>query len=800
MKKSLLFLFGVIFAFSTQAQLVDVEVEVYAEHDGMVGMTDLTGYTTYRVYAVCQSQNDFVSAIYGLAGTPLEITSTTGFWQSPLGANTGSQLNGNVFGTFPEVQYDSFVTIGRASSLDPGTDITAQQAGSEPWLDAFAAGEDIVINGNIGGAWFTLFPGENGYAGDDFKVLIGQFTTQGVVSGFVNAQIFLNGVQADDANYTCFPFSSDPAAIFGCTDPIANNYNADADVNDCSCDYTCTLEVTSVTTVETTCPTTNDGSVTVTVAGQQGAVTYALDGNNPVALSTFNNLSGGMHTIVVTDTQGCVVELEFEVPSPDPVAVTIQVASGISCNGEQDAVITGTATGGNGVYQFDLNSNLANPVSTLEFSDLAPGLYTVYAIDENGCTGQSTSLTITQPLAVNVNITAQADATCSDSEDGTIVCIGTGGTGGLQYSVDNENFQASNIFNVGTGDYSVYAMDANGCTDISTIVATIEAPDPIDMDATVAAILCAGDMNGAISGTAIGGNGGYMYAINGDAPVNMVDLMDLAAGTYEIVVTDDEGCTATFEYVLTDPEAVAAEAAVTNPACAGDENGEVELSGAGGTGEYTYSMNGGMEQDNNVFDGLAEGMYDFVVTDSNGCSAETSAQIVSPTAVEVTDSSVSEESAAGANDGAIDITVAGGTGNYTYDWSGPGGFSSDAEDIDGLAGGDYAVTVTDENGCSTTFEISVVTSILELGTDVTFVVSPNPSNGIFVLNIEGLNGQNVAVRVLDASGRVIINEQLNGTAAELRHELDMTGVANGLYYLNLTVGGSNATTTLVKQY
>jgi hypothetical protein len=307
-------------------------------------------------------------------------------------------------------------------------------------------------------------------------------------------------------------------------------------------------------------------------------------------------------------------------------------------------------------------------------------------------------------------------------------------------------------------------------------------------------------MNGAISGTAIGGNGGYMYAINGDAPVNMVDLMDLAAGTYEIVVTDDEGCTATFEYVLTDPEAVTAAAAVTNPACAGDENGEVELSGAGGTGEFTYSMNGGMEQDNNVFDGLAEGMYDCVVTDSNGCSAETSAQIVSPTAVEVTDSSVSEESAAGANDGAIDITVAGGTGNYTYDWSGPGGFSSDAEDIDGLAGGDYAVTVTDENGCSTTFEISVVTSILDLGTDVTFVVSPNPSNGIFVLNIEGLNGQNVAVRVLDASGRVIINEQLNGTAAELRHELDMTGVANGLYYLNLTVGGSNATTTLVKQY
>ena len=159
-----------------------------------------------------------------------------------------------------------------------------------------------------------------------------------------------------------------------------------------------------------------------------------------------------------------------------------------------------------------------------------------------------------------------------------------------------------------------------------------------------------------------------------------------------------------------------------------------------------------------------------------------------------------EESAAGENDGSIEITVEGGTGSYTFEWTQDGNVVSTDEDPTGLAGGDYTVVITDENDCTFELDVTVTTSVEELGAGMAFSVSPNPSNGLFFLNIEGLNGQAVSYRVVDASGRVIANEQINGTQTDIRYEINMTDVANGLYYLNLTVGTSTATTTIVKQF
>ncbi|MCH2198057.1 MAG: T9SS type A sorting domain-containing protein [Flavobacteriales bacterium] len=803
MKKTLLFLLGVIFAFSTQAQVTGISVEVVTEHDGMVGTADLTGFTTYRVYANTVNEGDFVSALFGLAGTPLEINTTTSFFQSEFGTQTGSTINGDVFEFFPDLEFDSWVTIGRAQASDPGADVTATQDASEPWVDNFAAGNNIIIDGVIGGAWFTLFGAPeiapNGYATGN-QVLIGQFTTDGVLSGFVNAQVFVNGDQEQEEQNTCFPFSSDPTAIFGCVEPIANNYDEEADVNDCSCDYTCTIAIDEVATTVTSCIDSNDGTATVTASGQQGAITYAIDGGSPVALNTFEGLSGGSHTVVVEDSQGCTAELTFDVPTPDPIVVELELTSTISCNGAADAVITATGTGGTGELMYDLAPELDNPVTFAEFGDLGPGLYTVYAVDENGCPGQSGNLTISNPLAVQVNITAQADATCSDTEDGTIVCIGTGGTGGLTYSIDGENFQAENVFNVGPGTYTVTATDVNGCTDVSDIIAEITAPDPISFAPDAVNPTCFGDTDGSISGAASGGNGGFEYVVNGGDPVNMVDLVDLAPGSYEFVITDSEGCEATVIVGLNEPEEVTAAVTVIDPACADDTNGSIDVTAAGGTESYTYSIDGGDPQNNPSFEDLGGGSYDITVIDSNGCEGSTTADVVNPDAIDVTDVTSNEESAAGENDGSIEITVEGGTGSYTFEWTQDGNVVSTDEDPTGLAGGDYTVVITDENDCTFELDVTVTTSVEELGAGMAFSVSPNPSNGLFFLNIEGLNGQAVSYRVVDASGRVIANEQINGTQTDIRYEINMTDVANGLYYLNLTVGTSTATTTIVKQF
>lgn len=801
MKKSLLFLLGAFFAVTTSAQLVDVEVEVFAEHTGMVGSDDLTGYTTYRLYAVLQNETDFLSAVYGLAGEPLVISSTEPFYQTSLGANVGSDILAALFGTFPQVEFDSFVTIGRASNADPGVGITAQQSAAEPWLDNFAAGGDIEMNGVIGGAWFTLFGVDavNAIAGPDSKVLIGQFTTQGELSGFVNAQVFVEGVQANQSTVVGIPFSSNVDAVFGCTNPEADNYDPAATVDDGSCILPCLLAIDEIVLTATTCPDTNNGAAQIIVSGGQGAVTYQLDGGNVLAVNNFTQLTAGEHTIVVADSQGCLIEQTFDVPSPDPIAVNLTLASPILCNGAANGVISVEAAGGTGTILVDLEANLEDAAEVTEYSDLGPGQYTVYAIDENNCTGQSTSITLTQPSAVQVNITGQAGASCADTADGTVVVTAAGGTGTLEFSIDGgETFQTSNIFNVTPGSYQVIAVDDNGCEDITNNTAVITGPDAIELDLSVINPTCFGDADGSFNGLATGGNGGFTYTVNDGEAMGMLDMADLEAGIYTVLVEDEEGCTATFEAAVTEPAEVTLGGTATDPACFGDENGSIEVLGAGGTGELSYSIDGENFQSGELFDDLAADDYTITVEDENGCSAMEMFSLTEPEEL-VVDGTETEESADGAADGSIDLDVSGGTGAYEFDWSGPGGFSADTEDIDGLTAGTYSVTVTDENGCTATFETDVVTNIGELAGGVAFNVSPNPSNGMFFLNITGLNGQKVAYRVLDGSGRVLINQEVNGTQADLRHEIDLNGVANGMYFLNLQVGEYTTTARIIKQ-
>lgn len=798
MKKSLLFLFAAFFAVSSSAQLVDVEVEVFAEHTGMVGDVDLTGYTTYRLFAVLENENDFVSAVYAVPGEPLEVNTTTDFYQDPLGATVGNNILGALLGTFPAVEFDSYVTIGRTADTDPGNDITAVQSAQDPWIDQFNAGGNVVIDD---GAWFTLFGPDavNAVAGPDLRVLIGQFTTTGDISGFVNVQVFVDGVQANSDFGVGFPFSSVEGAVFGCTNEDADNYDPAATVDDGSCIFPCTLAIDDINLTPTTCPDTNNGSAQIVASGGQGAVTYTLDGGNPLANSNFNNLAPGEHTIVISDSQGCEVEQTFDVPSPDPIEITLTLASAITCNGAANGVVSIEGTGGTGEILYDTSAMLDDPQAIAELTDLGPGQYTVYAIDENNCTGQSGSINLTQPSAVVVNITGQANATCSNTADGTVVVNAGGGTAPLEFSIDGgEIYQASNVFNVVPGTYTVLAQDANGCIDETNNNAVIDGADPIELPLDVVAPLCNGDENGTISGTAAGGNGGFTYVVNDGMEMDMLDLADLTADTYTIVVTDSEGCTDTFEAVLTEPTALTLDGEATDVLCAGDDNGVIVVNGAGGTGDLAYSINGVDFQSGDTFDNLEADDYTVTVEDENGCSTTADFTLEEPDPI-VVDGTVEEESSAGAADGSIDLDVSGGNGEYDFDWSGPGGFSADSEDVDGLEAGSYSVVVTDENGCSETFETDVIVGVGELEGGVTFFVAPNPSNGMFFLNINGLNGQKVAYNVLDGSGRIIRAQEVNGVNTELRHEIDLTGVANGMYFLNLQVGNSQTTARIMKQ-
>ena len=166
---------------------------------------DLAGQTTYRLFIKGQSPADKLSSVFGNGDLPLNINTSTSWYQDPVGSNYGSSINPLLFGIIPSLPYDSWVTIGIEQVPNTALGEAEVQGVSSPgqnWLAAFSAGGGIDIDDVTGGAWFVTNDATNGIAGDGLSMLVAQFTTDGVISGTLNFQLFLNGDVDTDIPYT----------------------------------------------------------------------------------------------------------------------------------------------------------------------------------------------------------------------------------------------------------------------------------------------------------------------------------------------------------------------------------------------------------------------------------------------------------------------------------------------------------------------------------------------------------------------------------------------------------------------
>ena len=204
------------------------------------------GNTTYRLYLNCLNETDYLSSCSGDADNVMILNASSGSWYNNAANTTwnASGINPVFLGFFPDLAFDSFLTIGAEDSTTP-----AAQQPSTVWgaIDASAqftgpgAGSNVTVDDGTGGAWYTPFPGiaaaETGhaaFAGEDLKILIMQITTEGTFSGQVQLQVFMNGDQGQEwRDVLEFGVCGTP----GCTDATACNYDADATDDDGSCTY-----------------------------------------------------------------------------------------------------------------------------------------------------------------------------------------------------------------------------------------------------------------------------------------------------------------------------------------------------------------------------------------------------------------------------------------------------------------------------------------------------------------------------------------------------------------------------------
>jgi hypothetical protein len=544
------------------------------------------------------------------------------------------------------------------------------------------------------------------------------------------------------------------------------------DTNGCTTSTTASINepaslTATFTTTDVVCAGEASGSITLNIQGGTAPYTWTdalTSGTTAINVSgnsdTFDAAAGTRSgNAMVTDANGCTFDVSFTINEPTAVTGTAATTD-VTCHGGTDGSITVTASGGTGIYSYSIDGT--NFSSSNSFTGLAAGSYTITIEDESGCTGTVTQ-SIAAPAAISLNFEA-AHVTCNGQDDGQIAGFASGGTAPYQYSLDGSTFQSTAFTNLTPGSYTLTVMDANGCTDNTSV--TITEPDVLETNiSNISQVTCKGADDGSANVTVTGGSAPYTYSLDGTTFNTSIDLTNLSAGNYVVTVRDNNGCESATDFTITEPDALGATVTAAALLCHGDTNGNLTATASGGTAPYEYSLDGNTFQTSNVFTGLGGGNYTVTIRDANGCSTTAAATITEPAAITAS-ATTTDLTCNGDGSGEIDVTASGGTGALEYSLDGTS-FQS-ASVFTGLSAGSYTITIMDTNGCTSTVtamvaEPSALSVTAGISNDNTIIAtaaggtSPyeySLNNGAFQSpgTFSGLANGNYSITVRDANG------------------------------------------------
>jgi gliding motility-associated-like protein len=420
------------------------------------------------------------------------------------------------------------------------------------------------------------------------------------------------------------------------------------------------------------------------------------------------------------------------------IQITNISSTPVSCYGFSDGTITVDITGGSGLYNYLLlrETSLvesAGPLSDLSytFTNLESyGPYFIFVIDEASSEGDSAYdvgvAFVSGPDPINVTSATATSISCNNANDGSISVRATGEYGnhifelsGPMNSINNDGDFSGLI----AGDYTVTVTDQEGCpsSDVTPVLTIINPPLlSISVD-DVTDAGCYDEASGSIAispfgGTPGGGGTGYTYAWTGPGfSSNSEDLVNILAGDYFVTVYDANACEANDGPITVNepPEIIMAVDSITDVTCNGTSDGAIYVTVSGGAPGYTFEWSGpsGIIGSTEDITALSAGDYQLTVTDATGCEQIMQVLTVNEPPPLAASALADDISCFGLLDGAVDLTVSGGTAPYLFAWTGPNGFTAATEDISGLEAGDYNVTVTDSRGCF--LDLPGIASIME---------------------------------------------------------------------------------------
>jgi len=401
----------------------------------------------------------------------------------------------------------------------------------------------------------------------------------------------------------------------------------------------------------------------------------------------------------------------------------------IDCRGEATGAINISVTGGSGNYSYQWSYQGA---TTQDLMNIPAGTYSLTVTDDETSEELTESFTVNQPAAGLEASASITDATCSGTNDGAISVTITGGATPLNLVWEGSLPDGTpDQTGLNPGDYDLTIVDNNGCQLDTTF--SVGQTDGINID-NINSTPIANGAGGAISLSISGGTGSYNYSWTGPGGFTSSDaaLSDLGlVGEYCVTVTDGNACSATACIILT--ERLRIESTDITQTCSGEANGAITVNITGGMAPYSFEWSNGGTQA--TISDLATGDYTVTVEDAIGNSLSGTFEVTSLDPITLNPNVIPVTGDENNTNGSIDLTISGGSPGYTIRWS----TGASSEDLTNLATGEYCVTVTDQNSCSTEqcFNVNFTEQLLSFEAEATDIICPGQSTGEVRIMISG---------------------------------------------------------------
>ncbi|GHV68355.1 hypothetical protein FACS1894199_15460 [Bacteroidia bacterium] len=502
----------------------------------------------------------------------------------------------------------------------------------------------------------------------------------GTASSYNNLASGDYSITVKDANYT----SANPQNFTntrGCTDAFTIHLSEPA-----------RLTVTAMLTKTIVCNGLKTGAVKAVVAGGVGAYKYTWEKqensgfvNIPVSIfevgDKMENLSAGNYRVTVTDGNGNKATAAISLLQPELLRISDILSTNSTCNGSANGRIAVSVLGGTRPYRYIWGAPLN--ISILDvprIENLRAGTYPLTVSDFNGCTVQQTSI-LTEPgmLAISSRVTIPSGYGLSN---GSIFLDVTGGTKPYTYSWGTDLGTASMLQGLSAReeDFRAKVTDAHGCTSMHTVHLT--EPAELLVTVTNTSLFSCTELNiGAITAVVTGGVGSYKYRweqyVDGiflhipiSAPVSDIGVGDkihsLYAGSYRVIVTDENGNQTTADIVLPQSDNLRISGYLSaKPLCFGGDDGRIEVLIAGGMPPYSFVWGTDSLPGTATLGNIGAGDYYLQVTDAKACVVQGTSTLLEPEPLTFTHS-VQIPSVYGAGDASITLYPQGGTPPYTY--------------------------------------------------------------------------------------------------------------------------------------